>query len=277
MPHSTLLVAINANTSVIGVQADLGLNAVTYTAFGDQQGRSGAESVQGYNGQRYEPALSCYILGNGYRTFDPELMRFHSPDNLSPFSGGGINCYAYCAGDPVNSSDPSGHMRSVRTLLHLEPRYDLNKTKATDYAPETHKYAGWWMNSEANGWDAEMAIKLPRRLEKQTYYQRQSDLSDRAQSAVPGWYARQKLKSVTRKIQQTESRLKVLKDLLPTQAVQISSLIFSMTGRPPTYGRALEDPPAYGPSAPQANDAQRIHGLLLNDPPPAYVVRRASL
>jgi hypothetical protein len=35
-------------------------------------------------------------------------MRFHAPDTLSPFGKGGINAYMYCAGDPVNHSDPSG-------------------------------------------------------------------------------------------------------------------------------------------------------------------------
>ncbi|ANN67447.1 hypothetical protein BAU06_15085 [Bordetella bronchialis] len=37
-------------------------------------------------------------------------MRFNAEDDFSPFGLGGINAYTYCAGDPVNHSDPSGHM-----------------------------------------------------------------------------------------------------------------------------------------------------------------------
>lgn len=35
-------------------------------------------------------------------------MRFNGPDRLSPFGKGGLNSYAYCAGDPVNRIDPAG-------------------------------------------------------------------------------------------------------------------------------------------------------------------------
>lgn len=62
----------------------------------------------GFNGQWREPVTGCYLLGNGHRSYSPTLMRFCCPDRLSPFGAGGINAYAYCVGDPVNRSDPSG-------------------------------------------------------------------------------------------------------------------------------------------------------------------------
>ncbi|WP_305887845.1 RHS repeat-associated core domain-containing protein, partial [Pseudomonas sp. SDI] len=55
-----------------------------------------------------EPMTGHYLLGS-YRGFNPLLMRFNSPDSFSPFGSGGLNAYAYCAGDPVNRRDPSGH------------------------------------------------------------------------------------------------------------------------------------------------------------------------
>nr|WP_313739664.1 RHS repeat-associated core domain-containing protein [Pseudomonas sp.] len=64
-------------------------------------------SHMAFAGQRLDGS-SSYLLGNGRRAYDPVLMRFRSPDTLSPMGAGGINTYVYCANDPVNRVDPSG-------------------------------------------------------------------------------------------------------------------------------------------------------------------------
>lgn len=69
-----------------------------------------ADLLPGFNGERTDPVSGTYHLGNGYRAYNPVLMRFNCPDSLSPFGAGGINPYAYCAGDPINFTDPSGHI-----------------------------------------------------------------------------------------------------------------------------------------------------------------------
>ncbi|WP_433963111.1 RHS repeat-associated core domain-containing protein [Pseudomonas kurunegalensis] len=79
-----------------------------YTIYG-HDGCYQYASMLRFNGQRKESATGHYLLGNGYRAFNTVLMRFHSPDSLSPMGAGGLNCYAYCGGDPVNNTDPSGH------------------------------------------------------------------------------------------------------------------------------------------------------------------------
>jgi len=78
-----------------------------YTPYGSE---TTLPSVTGFTGQLKFRSLPGYFLGNGYRFFNTVLMRFYSPDSLSPFAAGGINAYMYCAGDPVNRSDPSGHI-----------------------------------------------------------------------------------------------------------------------------------------------------------------------
>jgi RHS repeat-associated protein len=81
--------------------------SVAYTPYG---ARHPELDLPGFNGEPPDQVTGHYLLGNGYRAFNPVLMRFNSPDSLSPFDEGGLNAYAYCAGDPVNRVDPSGHM-----------------------------------------------------------------------------------------------------------------------------------------------------------------------
>lgn len=71
----------------------------------------------GFNGERRDPVTGCYHLGNGYRMYNPRLMRFHAADSMSPFGNGGLNSYAYCLGDPINLRDPSGHFALMSLLL----------------------------------------------------------------------------------------------------------------------------------------------------------------
>jgi RHS repeat-associated core domain len=86
-------------------------------------------SVVGFNGERIDPVLGGYHLGNGYRLYSPSLRRFTSPDSMSPFGQGGINPYAYCEGDPINNTDPTGHM-PLRRVEHFMERTALDM--ATD-------------------------------------------------------------------------------------------------------------------------------------------------
>ena len=84
--------------------------SIAYSPFGHHSAESGLNSQLNFNGERRESVTGHYLLGNGYRAFNPVLMRFNSPDNLSPFDKGGLNSYAYCLGDPINNSDPTGNV-----------------------------------------------------------------------------------------------------------------------------------------------------------------------
>ncbi|MEJ8865580.1 RHS repeat-associated core domain-containing protein [Pseudomonas jessenii] len=79
-----------------------------YSPYGHRSPEDGLTSLLGFNSERRDPVTGHYLLGNGYRAFNPVLMRFNSPDSLSPFGKGGVNAYVYCLGDPVNLIDPKG-------------------------------------------------------------------------------------------------------------------------------------------------------------------------
>lgn len=84
--------------------------------------RNAGGGWSGFNGQRLEPRTGHYLLGSGYRAYNPVLMHFNNPDALSPFARGGLNAYAYCLGDPVNLLDPDGHAGVMKWLRMIFQR-----------------------------------------------------------------------------------------------------------------------------------------------------------
>jgi RHS repeat-associated protein len=66
--------------------------------------------IVGFTGEYQDPVTRAYPLGEGYRWHLDWFGRFNAQDDVSPFGVGGVNPYAYCADDPINHSDPSGHM-----------------------------------------------------------------------------------------------------------------------------------------------------------------------
>ncbi|WP_460321317.1 RHS repeat-associated core domain-containing protein [Pseudomonas ogarae] len=102
------LLATDQQRSVLQAITSNESQSCTYSPYGYRPAGNGLLSLLGFNGERPDPVTGYYFLGNGYRAFNPVLMRFNSPDKLSPFGKGGINPYAYCSGDPINRSDPNG-------------------------------------------------------------------------------------------------------------------------------------------------------------------------
>ncbi len=104
----TLLLATDLQQSILAELDRSGPNRLAYSAYGVLSSQRPPGSRLGFNGQLRERSAGWYHLGNGHRVYNPVLMRFHSPDRLSPFGKGGVNVYAYCQGDPVNFTDPTG-------------------------------------------------------------------------------------------------------------------------------------------------------------------------
>ncbi|HGY3555896.1 TPA: RHS repeat-associated core domain-containing protein [Pseudomonas putida] len=107
--QSPLLLHTSASHSVIAESQAGSTRAVRYTAYGEQHADDPLLGTLGYNGEALDPDSGWYLLGSGYRAYNPVLMRFHSPDALSPFGAGGLNYYGYCQGNPITFRDPTGH------------------------------------------------------------------------------------------------------------------------------------------------------------------------
>ncbi|SCZ47027.1 RHS repeat-associated core domain-containing protein [Pseudomonas sp. NFACC48-1] len=115
-----LLAGDDKNSVLVEMSQDA-IKAIAYSAYGHRMDDPTMSSPLGYNGERRETQTGWYMLGNGYRVFNPLLMRFHSPDSLSPFGKGGLNAYTYCVGDPINSVDPTGHISWGSFLRKFRP------------------------------------------------------------------------------------------------------------------------------------------------------------
>jgi RHS repeat-associated protein len=118
--HETSLLVTDQMRSVLRTVNATRPHPFSYPPYGSRPTEGGLSSVLAFNGERLEPITGDYLLGNGYRAFNPVLLRFNSPDSLSPFGKGGFNAYAYCLGDPVNRLDKSGHagLKYIRYLFN---------------------------------------------------------------------------------------------------------------------------------------------------------------
>ncbi|MGE6565495.1 RHS repeat-associated core domain-containing protein [Pseudomonas hunanensis] len=134
---SSMLAASDQQRSVLFIYERKRLESQVYSPYGHHNQGSGLLSLLAFSGERLDAGSGLYHLGNGYRQFSPVMMRFCSPDSWSPFGAGGFNAYAYCAGDPINRTDPTGHFWGIgkffRRLFRLKPkRPKVTKT----FAPE---------------------------------------------------------------------------------------------------------------------------------------------
>jgi len=116
--HSTLLATDQQRSVFRTLTIDQSQPLISYTPYGHRPTESGWLSLLGFNGERPDPVTGLYLLGNGYRAFNPALMRFNSPDrdSFSPFGRGGLNPYCYCLGDPINLMDKNGHNPIVKVM-----------------------------------------------------------------------------------------------------------------------------------------------------------------
>ncbi|TFW40033.1 RHS repeat-associated core domain-containing protein [Pseudomonas putida] len=209
----TLITAVNAQNSITNSLHRDRIQSLTYSAYG----QSHIDHILGYTGQRCDRFTNLYLLGNGYRAYSPYLMRFYSPDNLSPFGKGGRNAYAYCEGDPTNNLDPSGQMlrktldffklkRDTSTLSpnNANPYYN-DAVKATETFPALAKFPKWYDSPHTQGKHLEKAAKLIKHKETLENWEPNNDvrhlLNDEAQADNITTIYMKKIKKTTKLIE----------------------------------------------------------------------------
>ncbi|QXH51715.1 RHS repeat-associated core domain-containing protein [Pseudomonas fakonensis] len=129
----SLLMATNEPGSVLQARSSSDrVQVLSYTAYGDAPAHLSVMQTLMFNSEWREPITGGYFLGNGYRLLNTVLRRFNLPDNMSPFGAGGLNAYAYCSGDPINKTDPSGHMeKPVFKTPQLKPRAPILQSRSS--------------------------------------------------------------------------------------------------------------------------------------------------
>lgn len=144
-PHSNslacALLATDQQASVLHNVTPASSHPQAYSPYGHHPASGGLLGLLGFNGERPDPVTGHYGLGQGYRVFNPVLMRFNSPDSWSPFGSGGLNAYAYCAGNPVLRTDENGHtwkplkalLRAVGVMKKAKPKASSNGSTFLGY------------------------------------------------------------------------------------------------------------------------------------------------
>jgi RHS repeat-associated protein len=136
----TTLLATDQADSLLKTLSSNNPQQLSYAAYGYHPAKSGLSALIGFNGECPDAITGHYPLGQGNRFFNPVLMRFNSPDELSPFDErAGINQYAYCGGDPTNFVDPTGNIKLAvilrgRNIPTPVIRSPLNTTRDTTSA-----------------------------------------------------------------------------------------------------------------------------------------------
>lgn len=170
------LLATDAQDSTVAINSK-GQTTIAYSPFGKDSYSLGSSLLSRFTGQSLLASGIGYLLGNGHRLFNPGLMRYHSPDSLSPFDKGGINAYVYCANDPMNRVDPNG--KSFRSVI----KWKRGGYSYKNLAPRLKERNPALSKNEYNALNKSIA-KREKKLAKELNWALSNDVPSTANNAV---------------------------------------------------------------------------------------------
>ena len=146
----------NIQGDVVGVYNSAGTKLVTfkYDAYGNCTVSGDTSFAQNckirYRGYYFDTETGLYWVQTRY--YNPEWCRWISPDSLSyldPETAHGLNLYAYCGNDPVNFTDPSGHLPFFILTAIIGAAIGVGITAAVDYADNKQfdLHWGWYLGA----------------------------------------------------------------------------------------------------------------------------------
>lgn len=119
-----------------------------YATYGERL-NTGFQTQKSYIGERFDAETGLLYLNARY--MDPVLGRFISPDDWDPTKEGvGTNRYAYALNDPVNRSDPNGHVASTPSSAKAAADRAAAEKQAHEQDKQSDKLAAALRQTDGN-------------------------------------------------------------------------------------------------------------------------------
>ncbi len=108
--------------------------------------QAGQPQTRAYINERFDPETGLQYLHARY--YDPLGGRFLTPDTYDPWEAGvGTNRYAYAGNDPVNFSDPNGHVAGTPSSRKEQERRAAEAARNNEITQLSRRLHGHFRNS----------------------------------------------------------------------------------------------------------------------------------